>query len=92
MRLYFWRTQAGNEVDFVLYGAGGFHALEIKNTRSVRPEDLRGLKSLRGDYPECTTTLLYRGDEAIERDGILCLPVDAFLRELTPAGPLPLVS
>lgn len=72
LRLHFWRTQAGNDVDFVLYGADGFHALEVKTARSVRPEDLRGLKSFREDYPECSTALLCRGEEAIERDGILC--------------------
>lgn len=30
LQLFFWRTRAGNEVDFVLYGGGGFFAIEVK--------------------------------------------------------------
>ena len=40
------RTRGGSEVDFVLYGAAGFHAIEVKNGRSLRPADLRGIKEL----------------------------------------------
>ena len=72
------------EVDFVVYGAEGFWALEVKNTARVRPQDLRGLKSFRSDYPECATILLYRGTERLQVDGIWCLPGDEFLRRLEP--------
>ncbi len=89
LKLYYWRTQAGTEVDFVLYGGEGFHAVEVKNGRAIRPEDLRGLRSFRADYPECDATLLYRGDEVLERDGIRAVPVDRFLRELKPGRPFP---
>ena len=88
-RIHFWRTRGGSEVDFVLYGSAGFHAVEVKNSRSVRPSDLRGLRTFHQDYPECSPLLLYRGDEALERNGVLCLPVDRFLRGLIPGRDLP---
>ena len=83
-RLFFWRTPSGLEVDFVVYGEAGFWALEVKNTARVRPQDLRGLKSFRSDYPECESVLLYRGTEHLQVDGIWCLPGDEFLRRLHP--------
>jgi predicted AAA+ superfamily ATPase len=87
--LSFWRTKAGSEVDFVVYGRQGFWALEVKHSATVRPADLRGLKAFRADYPEAGLRLLYRGDEALEVEGIRCLPCDAFLRALMPGAPLP---
>ncbi len=88
-RIYFWRTRGGSEVDFVLYGGAGFHAIEVKNSRSLRPHDLRGIRTFHADYPEASPLLLYRGDESLERDGIRCLPVERFLTELTPGRKMP---
>jgi predicted AAA+ superfamily ATPase len=87
--LSFWRTKSGTEVDFVVYGRRGFWALEVKHSAAVRPADLRGLKAFRADYPEADLRLLYRGEEALEVDGIRCVPCDAFLRHLVPRQPLP---
>jgi len=87
-RLSFWRTPKGNEVDFVVYGGGGFWALEVKNSKRIRPRDLSGLKAFAGDYPECTAALLYRGTERLLIDGIQCLPGEEFLRRLHPSRPL----
>ncbi len=50
--LSFWRTKAGSEVDFVVYGRDGFWAVEVKHTGEIRPADLRGLRAFREDYPE----------------------------------------
>ena len=82
--LFYWRTRSGVEVDFVLYGEAGFWAMEVKNARDVRREDLRGLKAFRQDYPECEPLLLYRGRDRLRVDDVLCLPVEDFLRSLTP--------
>jgi predicted AAA+ superfamily ATPase len=82
--LYFWRTRAGTEVDFVVYGPESFWAIEVKNTRKVRPEDLRGLRSFRKEFPESEAILLYRGEERLRSSGVLCLPVEEFLVELHP--------
>lgn len=84
LALSFWRTKGGSEVDFVLYGGDGFHAIEVKHTRTVRPADLRALKAFGSDYPEATLRLLYRGEETLEIDGIRCLPCEEFLLGLVP--------
>ena len=86
--LFFWRTRSGREVDFVLYGPEVFWALEVKNTRKIRPQDLKSLHAFKQDYPEAQAYLLYRGDERIEIKGILCLPCDEFLRGLVPGQSL----
>jgi len=83
--LFFWRTQSGTEVDFVIYGESQFIALEVKNSRKVNRKDLRALKTFRGDYPECTTALLYRGTDRLVVDDVWCLPCEDFLRRLTPS-------
>ncbi len=82
--LSYWRTRSGAEVDLVVYGEAGFWAVEVKNSVRVRPEDLRGLRSFRDDYPECEPLLLYRGEDRLLVEGIRCLPVGEFLRALTP--------
>ncbi len=87
--LWFWRTKGGAEVDFVLYGSAGFHAIEVKSSGTVRASDLRGLKAFRDDYPEADLRLLYRGEESLEIDGIRCLPCAEFLAALVPGRPLP---
>ena len=82
--LYFWRTRAGNEVDFVIYGEDGLYAIEVKNAARIHPKDLRSLKSFRQDYPESRTYLLYRGTERLLKDDVLCLPCEEFLLRLRP--------
>ena len=82
--LHYWQTRAQLEVDFVVYGASGLYAMEVKNSGRVRPEDLRGLKSFAEDYPESRRFLLYRGAERLLRDGILCVPCGEFLKTLIP--------
>ena len=86
--LYYWRTRAGNEVDFILYGPDGLWAIEVKNASAVRSKDLSGLRAFRKDYPEARAGLLYRGEERLKIDDILCLPCDRFLRDLLPGQPL----
>ena len=87
--LYYWRKRAGSEVDFVVYGEDEFWALEVKHSRRVRQTDLRHLIRFREDYPQARLRLAYRGDERLERDGVLCLPVEELLREIVPGHSLP---
>ena len=47
---YFWRTQGGSEVDFIVYGENHFHALEVKNAKQIQPRSLRPLKTFLKDY------------------------------------------
>ncbi len=82
--LFFWRTRAGAEVDFVVYGESGLQAFEVKNARRVHSADLRALRSFRADYPEAQTAVLYRGSERLRINDIWCLPVADFLRRTIP--------
>jgi predicted AAA+ superfamily ATPase len=83
-RLHYWQTRSKVEIDFVVYGDTGFHALEVKNSVRVRPEDLRGLKKFGEDFPESRRWLLYRGRERLLIDDVLCLPCEEFLLDLKP--------
>ena len=87
--LHFWRTRAGVEVDFVVYGEDGLHAIEVKNALRVQARDLRPLKAFVADYPESSATMLYRGSERLLIDGIRCLPVEAYLEAMVPGEGLP---
>jgi predicted AAA+ superfamily ATPase len=82
--LYYWQTRSQVEVDFVVYGESGLYAVEVKRSRQIRPEDLRGLKSFGEDYPQSRRYLLYRGKDHLKRDDILCLPCEEFLLHLQP--------
>jgi uncharacterized protein len=84
VELYFWRTRAGIEVDFILYGPETFYAIEVKNNKTIAPHDLSGLKEFQKDYPEVTPILIYRGKEKIKRDKILCLPAEEFFLQMNP--------
>jgi len=83
-QLAFWRTRTGVEVDFIVHGADGFWAIEVKNGAKIRPADLRGLKTFHADYPECTPILLHRGRERLKRDDVLCIPCAEFQAAVRP--------
>ncbi len=86
--LYFWRTRSGVEVDFVVFGALGFWAIEVKNTEKIRPDDLQSLLAFGQDYPEAKLLLLYRGKERLLKNNVLCMPCEEFLRGVSPDLPL----
>ena len=83
--LSFWRTRAGVEVDFIVYGSAGFWAIEVKNSARLRSQDLQALRRFHQDYPACELLCLYRGTERLHIDGIWCVPGEMFLRALHPA-------
>ncbi|MBI5554973.1 MAG: ATP-binding protein [Elusimicrobia bacterium] len=83
-KVYFWRTAAGSEVDFIVYGEEVFWAIEVKNTSKIRMEDIRSLRSFKSEYPQSKALLLYRGKERIQKDEVLCIPCDEFLLNLEP--------
>ncbi len=76
------------EVDFIIYGPEILTAIEVKNSLNIRPNDLRGLKAFKTDYPEATCLLLYRGNEKLMKNGILCMPSELFLKNLIPGKTL----
>ena len=79
-KLFYWRSLAGNEVYFVLYGVKTFTAVEVKNTKVLRPTDYNGLVSFGDDYPEASLVLLYRGNVPLKHKNILAVPVELFLK------------
>ena len=91
-RLFTWRTRSDAEVDFVIYGPEEFAAIEVKNSRRVRPEDLRGQRSFGDEYPEAMRLLLYRGQDRLLVGDVLCLPVADFLSRLRPDRSLAVVA
>ena len=88
VNLFYWRTRAGAEVDFVVYGESGLQAFEVKNHRKVHSTDLRALRAFRADCPEAETAVLHRGSERLRIDGAWCLPVEDFLRRTLPGRSL----
>lgn len=87
--LYYWRTQTGDEVDFVVYADSSFTAIEVKNAGKLNASDFKGLRLFGKDYPEARRILLYRGNEQYLDDGILVVPVEKYLRSLVPGRALP---
>jgi predicted AAA+ superfamily ATPase len=88
--LFFWRTRSGVEVDFVVYGDVGFWAIEVKNAARVRLEDTRSLEAFGEDYPQAELALLYWGTRREKRGRVRILPVEEFLRALTPGRAFPI--
>ncbi len=82
--LAFWRTKSGVEVDFVVHGPLGFWAIEVKNSATIHPEDIRSLENFLEDYPEAKAIFLYRGTDRLMRKNVLCIPCDEFLLALQP--------
>lgn len=81
-QLSYWRTTAGNEVDFVLYGPKGFHAFEIKRTMQVSRKDAKGLFAFCEDYPEAKLYLIYSGNQRLYFDNIEVWPMRDLLFQL----------
>lgn len=83
-KLYFWRTKAGLEVDFVIYGPNTFCSIEVKHASRIQKEDLKGLHAFGEDFPQAQKIMLYQGKERLRFHDILCIPCESFLRYLTP--------
>jgi predicted AAA+ superfamily ATPase len=77
----FWRTSAGQEVDFIL--GDKTLALEIKGSSRVHEGDLRSLAALREDGPvkKCAVVCLEKEPRTVARS-IEILPWRMFLEKL----------
>lgn len=81
LRLSFWRTSSGTEVDFILGDMR--HAVETKASLNVSAQDLKGLRLVRKDFPGTPATLVYRGDRDYStEDGIRVQPWSRFVERL----------
>jgi predicted AAA+ superfamily ATPase len=81
-RVYFWRTAAGDEVDFILYGPRGLHAFEIKKSSHLPGKALKGLKTFKEDYPEAKLWMLFLGTQKEYYEGITAIPFEEALKDL----------
>lgn len=80
--LHFWRTFDGKEVDFVLYGERGLHAIEVKRASRFREDDIASLRLFCADYPQAHGLLLYGGRQRYRFGNIDVIPVGVGLNEL----------
>ena len=61
-QLFYWRTATNAEVDFVIYGARGIVAFEIKRSNRFSQKDFSSLKLFMQDYPMASAYFLFGGD------------------------------
>ncbi|MBA4379585.1 MAG: ATPase [Anaerolinea sp.] len=75
-RLYFWRTQTGVEVDFVLEHGRHLLAIEVKRSDNPGYGDAAGLRAFLSEYPNASGGLLVHGGREIRRldEKILAIP------------------
>src|SRR3990167_3862609 len=71
---YYWRTTDQHEVDFVLYGEKGFHAIEIKRKQKLQAKDFKGLEIFGEDYAEAKRFVFYGGNSRYTHKDIHVIP------------------
>ncbi|MBN1684140.1 MAG: ATP-binding protein [Gammaproteobacteria bacterium] len=81
-QLYYWRTTAGIEVNFIIHGPKGLFAFEIKQSKSVTRHDAKSLFSFQKDYPEAKLYLIYGGERRYYYGNVIVLPIRDALFEL----------
>jgi hypothetical protein len=82
LEISFWRTKAGDEVDFVLYGKDGFFAFEVKRSNRLRGADFDGLNAFGEEYPESKRFLLHGGSASRAEHDVHVVPVAEALARL----------
>ncbi|MEK6665560.1 MAG: ATP-binding protein [candidate division NC10 bacterium] len=81
-QVYYWRTAAGAEVDFVIESKSRLLPVEVKATPRARLEEARSLESFLDEHPRSARVglLLYGGNEVIPLSPrVLAAPVGAVL-------------
>lgn len=80
IRLFFWRTNIGAEVDLLFEKHGKLTgAFEFKSTPEVGGDDFSGLRAFRKDNLDTPLAVVYRGSHPYETDGIRVIPWQQFL-------------
>ncbi len=82
--LFFWRTQAGSEVDFVLKDAEEqLIAIEVKFTKNPNDRDLKGLRAFERERKLKKKILICNAERARKtEDGCWILPIMDFVGQL----------
>jgi len=66
-RLHFWRTQSGDEVDFVVEHGRRVVGIEVKMTDAPGFRHIGGLKKFLAEHPEAVGGILLHSGQAIRR-------------------------
>lgn len=80
-KLFYWRTNDGNEVDFVFQDK----AFEVKMTNSVNASHMKGLKQFGQDYKAQLNIVCFESKKRITKESgmeITIWPIEDFLGEL----------
>ncbi len=82
-RLFYWRTNAGAEVDLLLEKEGKIRfAFEIKSSKRVSGADLTGLRAFHQEYPSCPLFIIANVEHAYNLSGVEVLPWARYLQKL----------
>jgi predicted AAA+ superfamily ATPase len=82
-KTYYWRSIAGLEVDFVLYGPKGLFAFEIKRKSNINKKDLKGLQAFKKDYPEAKSFMFCNCDREQYHQDIKLVPIEKAINSLS---------
>jgi predicted AAA+ superfamily ATPase len=66
-RLHFWRTQTGDEVDFVIEHGRRVVGIEVKMTDAPGYRHAAGLVRFLGEHPQAVGGILLHGGQQIRR-------------------------
>ena len=80
-RIYFWRTHAGAEIDFVLEQGAKLVAIEVKTTVKISSRDIRSLKQFFHDFKTRANAavIIYGGTEVVPlAERIWAVPIAQF--------------
>ena len=80
--IYFWRTVAKLEVDFILYGPKGIIGIEVKRSKKIHSNDLISLHAFQEDYPSAKLYIFYGGTQRLYFDRIEAIPISEALQTL----------
>ncbi len=82
-KINYWRTVAGHEIDFILYGPKNFLAIEVKRSKNISSSDLKNMQVFLEDYPEAKGYIVYGGNKRLYlREKIEALPFLDFFKLL----------
>lgn len=84
--IYYWQPADAEktEVDFLIQKSTSFCAIEVKSTKRIRPDDLKGLKAISDLKGLKKKILVYLGKDKQKLPGeILVLPIEDFAKLLS---------
>ena len=81
-QIYFWRTKNNLEVDFVLYGAHGLLAIEVKRSSHLQHKETRALREFKKDYPPAKCYVFYGGSTTLYTGDVTAIPIEQALMNL----------